>query len=45
MTLIDEQYLKEPTYGNRRITTHLRRKGHRVNRIRVMRKLGIRAIY
>ena len=48
MTLIDEQYLKDPTYGSRRMTAYLRRKGHKVNRKRVrrlMRKMGIRAIY
>jgi len=48
MTLIDEQYLKDPTYGSRRMTAHLRRKGYKVNRKRVrrlMRKLGIKAIY
>jgi len=48
MTLIDEQYLKDPSYGSRRMTAHLRRKGYKVNRKRVrrlMRKLGIKAIY
>ena len=47
MLLIDEQYLKDPTYGSRRMTAHLRRKGYRINRKRVqrlMRKMGIRAI-
>jgi len=48
MSLIDEQYLKDPTYGSRRMTAYLRRKGYRVNRKRVrrlMRKMGIKAIY
>jgi putative transposase len=48
MNLIDQQYLKDPTYGSRRMTAYLRRKGHKVNRKRVrrlMRKKGIRAIY
>jgi len=48
MTLIDEQYRKDPTYGSRRMTAHLRRKGYKVNRKRVrrlMREMGIKAIY
>ncbi|OMH39820.1 IS3 family transposase, partial [Desulfurobacterium indicum] len=48
MALIDEQYLKDPTYGSRRMTAYLRRKGYKVNRKRVrrlMRKMGIRTIY
>jgi putative transposase len=48
MKLIDEQYLKDPTYGSRRMTAHLRRKGYRANRkrvMRLMRKMNIRAIY
>jgi len=48
MTLIEEQYLKDPTYGSRRMTVHLRRKGYKVNRKRIMRlmkKMGIKAIY
>jgi len=32
MALIDEQYLKDPTCGSRRMTVHLRRKGYKVNR-------------
>ena len=32
MALIDEQYLKDPTYGSRRMTAYLRRKGYKVNR-------------
>ena len=48
MALIDEQYLKDPTYGSRRMTAYLKRKGYKVNRKRVkrlMRKMGIRPIY
>jgi len=46
--LIDEQYLKTPFYGSRRMTAHLRRIGHPVNRKRVrrlMNKMGLVAIY
>lgn len=48
MALIEEQYLKDPTYGSRRMTAYLRKKGHRVNRkriMRLMRKMGIKAVY
>ena len=48
MRLIDQQYLKTPFYGTRRMTAHLRRLGHLVNRKRVrrlMRKMGLVAIY
>jgi putative transposase len=48
MRLIDEQYLKTPFYGSRKMTAHLRRLGHAVNRKRVrrlMRKMGLVAIY
>ena len=48
MRLIDEQYLKTPFYGTRKMTAHLRRLGYRVNRKRVrrlMRKMGLVAIY
>ena len=48
MRLIDEQYLKTPFYGRRRMTAHLRRQGHKINpkRIqRLMRLMGIEAIY
>lgn len=48
MRLIDEQYLKTPFYGSRKMTAHLRRLGHPVNRKRVrrlMRKMGAVAIY
>jgi putative transposase len=48
MRLIDEQYLKTPFYGSRRMAAHLRRLGHPVNRKRVrrlMRTMGLVAIY
>jgi putative transposase len=48
MRLLDEQYLKTPFYGSRKMTAHLRRAGHRVNRKRVrrlMRQMGLEAIY
>jgi len=48
MRLIDEQYLRTPFYGSRKMVTMLRRKGHAVNRKRVqrlMRLMGIEAIY
>lgn len=48
MRLIDEQYLKTPCYGSRRMMLHLVRLGHRVNRKRVqrlMRTMGLVALY
>lgn len=48
MRLLDEQYLRTPFYGSRRMTVHLRRLGHPVNRKRVgrlMRIIGLEAIY
>lgn len=48
MRLIDEQYLKAPFYGSRRMTAWLESKGCYVNRKRVrrlMRLMGIEAIY
>jgi putative transposase len=48
MRLLDEQYLKTPVYGSRKMTAQLRREGHRVNRKRVrrlMRRMGLEAIY
>jgi putative transposase len=48
MRLIDEQYLRTPYYGTRRMVEWLRRQGHIVNRKRVqrlMRLMGIEAIY
>ena len=48
MRIIDEQYLKTPTYGSRTMRNHLRRLGYKINRKRVqrlMRRMGIEAIY
>ncbi len=48
MRLIDEQYLKTPYYGYRKMAAHLRRTGQQVNlkRIRrLMRKMDLIAIY
>jgi putative transposase len=48
MKLIDRIYLEIPFYGSRKIADRLRKLGHRVNRKRVQRLmglLGIRAIY
>jgi putative transposase len=47
MRLIDEQYLKTPFYGSRRMAAWLRLQGHRVNgkRIRrLMRLMGLEAV-
>lgn len=48
MRLIDEAFLDCPYYGSRHMTRHLHRLGHRVGRnrvVRLMRKMGLRAIY
>jgi len=48
MRLIDEQYLVTPFYGSRKMTAHLRRQGHEVNRKRIQRLMhlmGLEAIY
>jgi putative transposase len=48
LRLLDEQYLRTPFYGSRKMTCYLRELGHLVNRKRVqrlMRKLGIEALY
>ena len=48
MRLIDEAFLECPYYGSRQMTRHLHRLGHRVGRnrvVRLMRKMGLRAIY
>ena len=48
MALIDQQYLKTPFYGSRRMTAWLRNHGHQVNRKRVrrlMQLIGLEAIY
>jgi putative transposase len=48
MRRIDEQYLRTPFYGSRRMAAWLRREGELVNRKRVqrlMRQMGLEAIY
>jgi putative transposase len=48
MRLVDEQYLKTPTYGSRSMARHFRRQGRKVNRKRIqrlMRLMGIEALY
>ena len=48
MALINQQYLKTPFYGSRRMTAWLRNHGHQVNRKRVrrlMQLIGLEAIY
>jgi putative transposase len=48
MRRLDEQYLKTPYYGSRRMVAMLRRQGFRVNRKhvqRLMRLMGIESIY
>ncbi|MEO0521094.1 MAG: IS3 family transposase [Cyanobacteria bacterium P01_A01_bin.116] len=48
LRLLDEQYLKTPFYGSRRMVAHLKQQGYVVNRKRVqrlMRQLGIEAVY
>lgn len=48
MRMIDEQYLRTPFYGSRRMAAHLAAAGEPVNRKRVqrlMRTMGLEAIY
>lgn len=48
MRQIDELSLKRPFYGSRRLCKHLQHLGQRVNRKRIprlMRQMGIRAVY
>ena len=48
MRLIDEQYLKTPFYGSRRMTAVLQRTGEPVNRKRVqrlMRLMGLEGLF
>ncbi|MBZ0184872.1 MAG: IS3 family transposase, partial [Candidatus Obscuribacterales bacterium] len=48
MRLMDEQYLKTPFYGSRRMTEYLRRSGYSVGRTKVrrlMKLMGLEAIY
>lgn len=48
MRLIDEQFLKTPFYGVRRMCIWLRSLGHVINKKRVrrlMRQMGLQAVY
>ena len=48
MRLIDEQWLKAPFFGSRRMARHLRSEGYSVSRKKVrrlMRKMGLEAVY
>ena len=48
MRIIDEQYLKTPSWGSRSMRNHLRRLGYKINRKRIqrlMRRMGLQAIY
>jgi len=48
LRLLDEQYLKTPFYGSRRMTVHLQQLGYSVNRKRVqrlMRQIGLHTVY
>lgn len=48
LRLLDEQYLKTPFYGSRKMTVYLREQGYTVNRkrvIKLMHKLGLQTIY
>lgn len=47
MRLIDEEYMRHPFYGSRKIRIHLKRLGYGVNRKRVqrlMRRMGIQSL-
>jgi putative transposase len=47
LRLLDEQYMKTPFYGSRKMTVYLNTLGYEVNRkrvIRLMNQLGIQAI-
>ena len=44
MRLIDEQYLKTPSWGSRSMWNHLRRLGYKVNRKKVQRLMRLMAL-
>ncbi len=47
MRRIDEQYLRTPFYGSRRMTVHLQQQGYAVNRkrvLRLMRRMGLEGL-
>ena len=41
LALIDAEYTRHPFYGSRKIKTYLRGLGHKINRKRVQRLMGI----
>jgi putative transposase len=41
LALIDAEYTRHPFYGSRKVTVYLRGMGHRINRKRVQRLMGI----
>lgn len=48
MRRIDDQFTKTPFYGSRKMTTWLKRQGHKVNRKRIrrlMNQMGLEAVY
>src|SRR5215211_798259 len=45
MRLIDETYLAYPFFGSRQMARWLRRQGEPINRKRLMRQMGLEAIY
>ncbi len=47
MRMIDEEYMRHPFYGSRKMRQYLRRQGHKVNRKRIqrlMQKMGLQSI-
>jgi len=47
MNLIDEEYMRHPFYGSRKMVSYLQRQGHKVNRKRVqrlMRLMGLASV-
>ena len=44
MRLIDEQYMKTPSYGSRSMARHFRRQGRKVNRKRIQRLMRLLAL-
>ena len=47
MLLIDEEYMRHPFYGSRKIRDYLRRQGYKINRKRVqrlMQNMGIMSV-
>jgi putative transposase len=48
LRLLDEEYLRHPVYGSRKMVQYLQEQGYRVNRKRVqrlMQQLGLRAVF